>query len=533
MHKDTQERKKRRTAYLLLILIGLGIAAGRIATVTSREGDTAFLSANDRSRWCTVAALVEDRTYEIDRQITIRGAKNRTPWNTIDKVRHRGDDGKLHYYSSKPPLFPTLVAGVYFFVNSLLGLSMTEHPIYATRIVLALVNLPLLAIFYFCTIGSIERVCGNSWARQSLALAIVFGTMLLPFSMTLNNHLVAAAFTALTMWIYLLACEKLDDSVTGTSTVMPLGLYLLAGLAAAFTAANELPALSMMVLWFVLFAWVDTRSLLPFAAGLIIVAAGFFGTNYAAHGSLRPPYAHRGNGDLIAEIEASLDSIPSEQIHREIVQRNLIQPSQEITVKPSDEKGRWSVRSDDDQLFSLTRTATGNWALHFWDDWYEYPNSYWQDGRRRGVDLGEPSRIVYFLNMTIGHHGIFSLTPIFLLVPIGLIKGLSFGPHDYRRFTLAVLIASVVCLLFYLARPLIDRNYGGVSCCFRWVLWFTPMWLLMLAPVLDEYAGKAQKRGIFHAMLALSVFSMSTALQTPWQSPWIYQFWSFLGWLGG
>ncbi|TWU21101.1 hypothetical protein Pla52o_41340 [Novipirellula galeiformis] len=532
MHKDTQERKKRRTAYLLLILIGLSIAAGRIATVTSREGDTAFLSANDRSRWCTVAALVEDGTYEIDRQIAIKGLKNRTPWNTIDKVRHRGSDGKLHYYSSKPPLFPTLVAGVYFVVHSVLHLSMSEHPIYATRIVLMLVNLPLLALFYVCTIGTIERVCGNAWARQSLALAIVFGTMLLPFSMTLNNHLVAAAFTALTLWIYLSACEKLDDAITGSSTVVPYGWYFLAGLAAAFTAANELPALSMLVLWFVLFVWIDLRALIPFLAGIVVIAIGFFGTNVVAHGSLRPPYAHRGNGDLITEIDASLDALPHEQIQRALVERTLIQPTQTIVVKPSDEAGRWSVRSDDDQLFSLTQTTAGLWALHFWDDWYEYPNSYWQEGRRRGVDRGEPSRLVYFLNMTVGHHGIFSITPIFLLLPWGLVQGLSRGPHDFRRFTLAVLIASVTCLLFYLARPMIDRNYGGVSCCFRWVVWFTPLWLVLLAPTLDQLAETARGRGIFHAMIALSVFSVSTALNTPWQSPWIYQFWSFLGWLG-
>jgi RimJ/RimL family protein N-acetyltransferase len=48
------------------IAITLAIVAGRIAVVRSAEGDTAFLSANDRSRWCTIRALVDDGTYEID-----------------------------------------------------------------------------------------------------------------------------------------------------------------------------------------------------------------------------------------------------------------------------------------------------------------------------------------------------------------------------------------------------------------------------------------------------------------------------------
>ncbi len=56
----------------LLIAISLAIVAGKIAVVTSREGDTAFLSANDRSRWCTVASLVEDNTFAIDRQMAIK-----------------------------------------------------------------------------------------------------------------------------------------------------------------------------------------------------------------------------------------------------------------------------------------------------------------------------------------------------------------------------------------------------------------------------------------------------------------------------
>ena len=37
-------------------------------------------------------------------------------------------------------------------------------------------------------------------------------------------------------------------------------------------------------------------------------------------------------------------------------------------------------------------------------------------------------------------------------------------------------------------RPQIDRNYGGVSSCFRWVLWFAPLWLVVIAPVIDQWA---------------------------------------------
>ncbi len=139
---------------------------------------------------------------------------------------------------------------------------------------------------------------------------------------------------------------------------------------------------------------------------------------------------------------------------------------------------------------------------------------------------------IYLFQMTLGHHGIFSLTPIWCLVPLGLIGGLSFGPASLRRLALAVLVATVVCLLFYLNRPLIDRNYGGISICFRWMLWFAPLWLMMIAPVMEAFTKTATRRFLLQGMLALSVFSMSMSLATPWQSPWLYQFWQFLGWIG-
>ena len=151
---------------------------------------------------------------------------------------------------------------------------------------------------------------------------------------------------------------------------------------------------------------------------------------------------------------------------------------------------------------------------------------------RRGVDQGEPSKLVYLSQMTFGHHGLFSLTPLWLLVPIGLVVGVMRGSPESRRLVLAITVASVVCFLFYLNRPLIDRNYGGVSVCFRWLLWFAPLWLVVATPVMAWFETTSIRRGTLYAMLALSVFSMSASLESPWQSPWIYRFWQFLGWLG-
>ena len=134
-------------------------------------------------------------------------------------------------------------------------------------------------------------------------------------------------------------------------------------------------------------------------------------------------------------------------------------------------------------------------------------------GKRQGVDRGEASKSTYLMNMTIGHHGLFSITPVWALLPVGWILGLAVGRGSERWFHIAVLTASTVCFLFYLNRPLIDRNYGGVSACFRWLLWFAPLWLVTIAPVFDRLGRLKLGRVTALLLLAFSLFSVATALK--------------------
>ncbi len=562
------------STYHLLVILALALTAGRISVVTSREGDTAFLSANDRSRWATVASLVERGTFVIDEQIAIANPiyRNRRPWNSIDKVRHLGSDGQQHYYSSKPPLLATMVAGLYWIVNQASGITLTQHPLYMPRLILLLFNLPLLVAFFYATIATTHRLIHSSWGRTIAAASICFGTMILPFSISLNNHLPACTATAIAMWIYFRSTEMRrpssdhqslqlqGDSNTADSKLspnrrIPFSWAVAGGIAATFAAANELPALSMTAFWALLFFVKDRTSVLPFAVGSIVVAAAFFGTNWIAHQSLRPPYAHRGNGELIATLQTLEDSPSPKDSTGDVSQNPLANssgahlkvsieqtlsangdfelpgasPDQAISIFDSDENGRWMVKNGEVQYALLLQDQ--QWNLYRWDDWYEYPGTYWKDGNRQGVDRGEASKSTYLMNLTIGHHGIFSLTPIWLLIPFGWILGIASSDKGMRRFYVAIFVASSVCFLFYLNRPLIDRNYGGVSACFRWLLWFSPLWLASVALVLDRLGKWQVGRLAASSLLAMSLFSVSTALQNPWQSPWIYRFWLFLGWI--
>ena len=54
-------------------------------------------------------------------------------WQGIDKVLHPGE---LKFYSSKPPLLPTLVAGEYWLLKKLFGWSIVQERWQVVRVIL-------------------------------------------------------------------------------------------------------------------------------------------------------------------------------------------------------------------------------------------------------------------------------------------------------------------------------------------------------------------------------------------------------------
>src|ERR1700689_826014 len=99
----------RRFAGMLIIIAATGVSLGH----TLRQ--PALMAANDISRWCTVWSLLEKGTYVIDE----------CPWqtDTQDKVERApkdaggaaGGQGSVkHFYSSKPALISTMIAGILY-----------------------------------------------------------------------------------------------------------------------------------------------------------------------------------------------------------------------------------------------------------------------------------------------------------------------------------------------------------------------------------------------------------------------------------
>jgi hypothetical protein len=491
--KPTSPPELRRLVYTLLIAIAVAAVVGRIASVERLYEPSLSLSpaeveagvqsergkwpsirpdpmpthgSNDRSRWDTVRALVEDGTYAIGR----RDPDAVTPtnpygdagliadegWKTVDKVFK---DGK--FYSSKPPLLPTLAAAEYWVLKRYLGWHMVVRRWLVVRVILLTFNaLPFLG--YLALIALLaERFGASDWGRIFVVAAAAFGTLVTPFLNTFNNHTVAACAAAAALYAAVRAAERPGWT-----------WFALTGLAAGFTTANELPAaaLAAALLVFLLrrnVVW----TLAAFLPALLLPIAALLWTNYLALGQWTPAYGEFGS------------------------------------------------------------------------PWYEYPGSHWAKvpGEvKHGIDWaaynGEP-KTVYAFHMLLGHHGLFSLTPVFLLSFIGMIAASGRCLRDFRARTLTPfnelaawsLTVSVVVVAFYIRHP--SANYGGWTAGMRWFIWLTPLWLMALIPAADFLAPRRWGRWLGLLLLAVSVFSATYPEANPWRHPWLYNWLESLGYV--
>src|SRR4029079_1572803 len=141
----------RRSVYLLLICIAVGMVTGQSLPQNTHAD-------NDRSRWDTMRALVEDNTYVVGlrvyydaegRDYEDQGLVFTKNWESIDKVLKpepgwRNENPKpgervsaRYYYSSTPPLLAAVLAGKYWLLNRCFGWSLADDTRwYVIRIVL-------------------------------------------------------------------------------------------------------------------------------------------------------------------------------------------------------------------------------------------------------------------------------------------------------------------------------------------------------------------------------------------------------------
>jgi hypothetical protein len=500
MNASLSSISTRKLVCTLIIVVAASQVAGRILSVSRlvdpdtswpdrRPTGTPTHGDNDRSRWDTIRALVDNGTYAIgDRDPSRASADNKygdqgiiteDGWKTIDKVLNPADH---KFYSSKPPFLPTLFAGEYWLLRHTLGWSINEDRWLVMRIILLTVNLIPFVIFLILLSLLAAELGTTDWGRIFVVASACFATLMIPFATTFNNHTIAACSALFALYPVLKSSSSILDSPRSSSFDPPAS-FLLAGFFASFTACSELPATSFLVFLFLILFWRDWRKALTyFLPAAAIPIAFFFLTNYWAIGQWTPAYGEFGG------------------------------------------------------------------------PWYEYEGSHWkaQPGvERHGIDFAYnyESKPAYAFHLLLGHHGLFSLTPIFLLGLAGCLAAICspsrrrepsrtsesspIGPaaptHGFPKM-IAVLTLSlmVVVIGFYIIKT---GNYGGWTAGPRWLIWLTPFLLLTMLPALDWLAPRRWGRVLACMFLAISVISASYPAWNPWRHPWLYNWMEKLDWI--
>ena len=179
--------------------------------------------------------------------------------------------------------------------------------------------------------------------------------------------------------------------------------------------------------------------------------------------------------------------------------------------------------------------------------WYRYEGSHWAKvgtPGAKGIDFNDEPTSVYAFHLLVGHHGWFSLTPVWLVALASLITlGIKSAPAVRKlwghakgtgwtreMFAAMTLVVSAVVFAFYLTRTK-SYNYGGNTSGPRWLFWLIPLWLVAVPPAADWLGRRAVGRILGAVLLGASVFSVFFPAWNPWRNPWILQLLEFNGWL--
>ncbi len=377
--------------YSLLIAIALGQAAGKILAVNdvrlvrleerrlsqAMESFEKKLVSEGFSGDELANRLTEYKTVEMDSirlQRPFLSANDRSRWLAIRALAENGD---FHIEPLlEEPRWDTIDMVKH------VGHDGEEH-LYSSKPTLLIT---LLAIPYWVVMQITGMTLGtHPYLLGRGLLLVINGTSLAVFLIAIAklverfgsgdyDRIAMVAFAAFGTMLsafvpvlnnHLIATAAVAVACAGWARLMqsdePLpGTSLLTSFAAAFATANELPALALTAaigLSLLIRRMSETMKICLPAALLIGIA--FFATNYWAHATIWPPYSYR---------------------HTEAPNENWY--DYEYTVK------------------GVTR------------------DSYWRHSV--GMDRGEASKQTYALHTTVGHHGVFSLTPIWLLSIAGI-----------------------------------------------------------------------------------------------------------------
>lgn len=476
-HGAAMDTTLRQSLYRLMLIVTVGLMVARVANVEFLYEPSLFkayphrkwpdkapapwptFGSNDRARWATVKAIVEEETFVIGHRNYIDPAD---PKKYVDTgIRFTDGYGSVDivlnpetndFYATKPPLLTMAVAAEYKVLRSIFGWQLNEQKWEVVIAVLLTFNVLPLAIALLLFSRLVERFGTTDWGRLFVYATACFGTFLTTFAITLNNHVPAACC------VFFATYALLTPSRDGTDATSSLR-FAIVGLFAGMAICLDLPSAAFAGLSGFLIVLRSRTGALIFTVALLVPIALQTAINLKVFGTWVPIYAKFGG------------------------------------------------------------------------PWYEFAGSHWeklnQVPRPAGIDFIDEPKHVYAFHFLFGHHGLFSLSPVWLLVLAGWT--MKFGVDQTSRlFHRLMPLLALVVIGFYVYKT---NNYGGWTSGPRWLFWTTPLLLLGMIPFADRIAGSRTGRGIAFLFLSIAAFSATYTWGNPWRHPWIYQWCEYMGWV--
>jgi len=484
----------RRSIYSLMLVATTGMMVARVVNVEFLYEPSLYTSypkrnwpkdkpapqpsfgSNDRARWATVKALVENGEYKIGERIvdptTPKGYRDQgvlfSPgFGSVDVVLH---PERQQFYSTKPPLLTVIAAGEYWVIHHVFKKDISTQKWETVVPILLLTNVLPLMIALWLLSRLLESYGQTDWGRLFVFAVACFATFLPTFANTLNNHVPASCCIMYATYA-LLGTSRRSESPNSSQAVSPATdvacspiRLLLAGLFSGLAASMDLPALAFASIAASLIIIRSWKGLIWFTPALLLPLAAQTYVNYLMIDTWKPIYSTFGT------------------------------------------------------------------------EWYEYKGSHWAkrhlpnpdpEGTKLGIDFANEPKHVYAFHLLFGHHGLFSLTPVWLIALVGMVMVFSRERLAglFHRGTFVMLLVVVV---FYIFK---SNNYGGWTSGPRWFFWLTPMLLLAMLPAADALSRSRIGRGFAYLCLGVSAFSATYPWANPWRHPWAYQMCEYMEWV--
>jgi len=444
----------------------------------TRPEPSPFFSSNDKSRWATVRALVDDGTYVIGRRANFAaqeppfgdtGIIFESDYQSLDKVMNPATG---EYFSSKPPLLATMLAGEYWLLKQAFGWSIVRDRWLVVGTILITVNvLPFIAVLVLMA-RLIEQFGRTDFGKLFAFALLALGTFLTTFSHTLNNHNPAAyclVFSLYPFWRTDGTESRRDFAIGGFFAGLLVAFELPA---VAFAAALALPLLYLK----------PVRTITCFLPAFLVPVAALFACNYAALGKFLPAYSDFGG--------PWYDYPGSHWKKWELVRVGQFVPG-----------------------IDFNREAMSTYAFH--------------------LILGHHGWFSLTPAFLLGLFGLLTLAKSCGMDAINRLgRALNPGERVFSPslFGPMVLLVSAVVVGFYLSRTQ-SYNYGGNTSGPRWLFWLIPLWCLGCLPAADWLAKWRTGRMVACLALGLSVLSVYYPAWNPWRSPWIMQLCERMDWV--